>query len=309
MSLAEIEINKSNEPVFKEEEKDDNIIINANKGPEEITESKKSKSSISSIEDKIEDSFIKEKAVEKKGKEIPSAGPKHIALDERFSYDRIDDDTRMLDVRRKLRYYFKSVYEGDKRKQYDNLDRLKKECDAYCKGRFSIFKWGRGKERLNEVKALKREASEKQKTLYDKTEGVSNLELIYNSPQGYLTNGQAAIVVGRYIIENPIRLALTAIALPFWAINQTIRGVQKLAGKTPIRRLTLPWMHRFAYYRDAQYHKKKLIGFDTYRSFTERFIKHKTDIKAMDRADLDLAMTTEDGFDYGDEEMDDEEFK
>ncbi len=64
-------------------------------------------------------------------------------------------------------------------------------------------------------------------------------------------------------------------------------------------------MHRFQYYVNHQkLEKDKLIGFSTYRSFTERFLKHKTDIKAMDRADQDYFSTTEDGFDYEDDEMD-----
>ncbi|MCR5788908.1 MAG: hypothetical protein K6G83_03385 [Lachnospiraceae bacterium] len=50
--------------------------------------------------------------------------------------------------------------------------------------------------------------------------------------------------------------------------------------------------------------KERLIGFSTYRSFTERFLKHKTDIKAMNRADEDYFSTTEEGFDYEDDEMD-----
>lgn len=308
MSLANLEINKSEEPVFKEIKKEDTAIINVNKGPEEATEVRSSQPSAELLEERIEDSFTEEKEVKKKGKKSPDPGPKHIALEERFSYDRTDDGDRMLDVRRKLRYYFKSVHEGSTKEQYDNLTRLKAECDAYCRGRFSIFKWGRGGERLKEVKALKRQADEKQRTLPNVVGASAGVEYIYNRDRvEYLTNAGAVVTLGRFLIENPIRLGLTAIALPFWAVNMSIRAIQKRQGKTPIRRLTLPWMHRWGYYSTQQSFKRRQLSMSTYRSFKERFIKHKTDIKAMERAILDTYSTTDEGFDYSDDDFDENE--
>ena len=105
-------------------------------------------------------------------------------------------------------------------------------------------------------------------------------------------------------MENLIRIPLTLLTLPVWAINEGVRGIQKGLGKAQNRRIRLPWMHRWGYYTTHQFYKKKAIGFDTYRSFTERFIKHNTDFKAMDRADQDSYSTTDEGFDYEDDELD-----
>ncbi len=287
MSEARIEINKSQEPVFKEAEKTEQKSLLKNSGMEMLNDVSNKQALIPDIENKIEDSYIEEKSVKKKGKteDIP-AGPKHIAFEERFTYDRIDDSTDMKDVRRKLRYYYESLQKGDTNGQVVNLHKLVKECDSYLKGKFSIFKWGRARERLKEVKELKREANKKLAALPKNFNGLGNIELIHNTG-GYVSNLGAAVVVGRFLIENPIRIALTAIALPFWAVNECIRGVQKAMVKTPNRRLRLPWMHRWGYYIEQQLAKRKAIGFAKYRSFAERFLKHKTDIKAMDRADMD----------------------
>ena len=65
-------------------------------------------------------------------------------------------------------------------------------------------------------------------------------------------------------------------------------------------------MHRWGYYVNQQLFKKKTIGFSTYRSFKERFIKHNTDLEAMDRADQDYYNATE-GFDFSDDSEDDDE--
>ena len=294
-----IEKRKSEGPVFKEavSKQQENLIQNNRMTMLNVSENKEDV--IPDLGQEIENSFIEEKSIKKKGKVSPSNGPKHVALEERFSYDRQDDDIGMRDVRRKLRYYYESVQKQDKKVQADNLQRLIKECDAYCKGKFMAFKWGRGRERLKEVKALKRDAESKLQSMSGINSSLGNIEYIHNSPVNeYLTVGQTAVVLGRFLVENPIRIPLTILTLPVWAVNECVRGVQKMMGKAQNRRIRLPWMHRLSYYKTQQQFKKKTIGFSTYRSFKERFIEHNTDFEAMNRADQDYLSA----LDYEDEE-------
>ena len=121
----------------------------------------------------------------------------------------------------------------------------------------------------------------------------------------YVSNAGAVEVIGRFLVENLIRIPLTLLTLPVWAVNEGVRKIQKSRGKTQNRSIRLPWIHSLSYYTNQQLFKKKTIGFSTYRSFKERFIKHNTDFEAMDRADQDYYNATE-GSDYSDDDEDDE---
>ena len=298
-----LEINK-NKSVFQESVKtQQNNYIQTNK-MDMRNNLEINKKDISDPGQKIEDSYIEENEIKKKGKEAPPDGPKHVALERRFSYDREDDKTGMKEVRRKIKYYFKSVDEGKNSDvQAQNLQRIIDECKNYCKGKFMFFKFGRAKERLQEVKALKQQAEAKLQTLPSAHANQNNLELIHNNPEDHnIKFTSAAVIVGRFTLENLIRIPLTLLTLPVWAINEGVRKIQKDFGQTQNRRIRLPWMHTWTYYKEQQYFKKNAISFSTYRSFSERFIKHNTDFKAMDRAARDLYSTTEDGFDYSDDD-------
>ena len=305
--MAEISIEKvkSHEPIFKEvtTEKQRDFFRDSRMNMLNTSENKQAVSP--DLGQEIEDSFKEEKDIRKRGKKSPSNGPKHVALERRFSYERTDDDMGMRDVRRKLKYYFKSIDEQGTKQQSDNLRRIIKECDAYCKGKFMIFKRGRARERLKEVKALKKEAEDKLRTM-PIVNSTGKVELIHNSPVSeYLTTGQSVVVVGRFIVENLLRIPLTILTLPVWAVNEKIRKRQKKKGQVQNRSIRLPWMHRWGYYVTQAQFKKKTIGFSNYCSFQERFIKHNTDFEAMKRAEQDLYSTSDEGFDYRDDEEDD----
>ncbi len=324
-----------------------NSIISKNDNSLIITDNKKS--AVSGLEDKMEESFIIEKKVSKSRKESPEnesehigvkqrsgqnmaedtieVKAKHIGFDQRYTRivttDNIMvdgkkkkvkvDDIGMMDVRRKLRYYFDSVASGNQSEQRRNLQRLIKECDNYCRGKFYIFKWGRqAGERLKEVKQLKRDAQRKLDTMPRKINQSDKINLIVdeerNTGQTYINAKETCVNMLRFLIENPIRIGLSVLTMPVWIINEYIRFFQGKLGFQQNRSIKIPWMHRWIYYAGRQYYKRKtgLFSLSGHRSFMERFFLHRTDYAAMDRADKDTAMANDDA-DYDDDDLDFEE--
>lgn len=81
------------------------------------------------------------------------AGPKHIGMARKFTVAREGDSDKMLAIRGALKdYYDSEKTEADVVKLQKVID----ACNSYT--RFKFLKWGRGKERLDEVKALRAEA-------------------------------------------------------------------------------------------------------------------------------------------------------
>ena len=82
--------------------------------------------------------------------------PEFIGIEAKFAVQRQDDGDRMKKVRDALRNYH--AIKDDNLGAIAALDMLMKACDDYCFLRFSLLKSDRGKQRLQEVKALKEQA-------------------------------------------------------------------------------------------------------------------------------------------------------
>lgn|GEM_PF-7127174 len=105
--------------------------------------------------------------------EIPK-GPQYVGMDSKFAVVQKDDSDRMREVREALALYHSKESKFD---ESEKLRRLIRACDNYSIGRFRLFKWGRGKDRLKEVLALKREAVSR---LADQERIAQKTDMIYN---------------------------------------------------------------------------------------------------------------------------------
>ena len=54
----------------------------------------------------------------------------------------------------------------------------------------------------------------------------------------------------RFLVENPIRLGLKAVTVPFWAVNEMIRPIVKATGHSPQRHIKFPGLHSPFTYSD-----------------------------------------------------------
>ena len=194
----------------------------------------------------------------------------YIGLEKCFAEKQEGDSDRMLAVRNALKEYHEHL-EGspDTYNKWRLLTNIVKACKSYRFLRFSIFKRGEAKKRLQQVIALQEKAAAMAEDEHEemKMMGITDddtIEEFYKGDQkdekGYVwtnrvkaaneawaakvvnntTSGQkaASIVIGglAFLLYNPIRLAGAAVMAPFWAINEGIRAVE--------RKVTGGWAHR-----------------------------------------------------------------
>ena len=104
--------------------------------------------------------------------------PQYIGMEKKFIKSQQDDSDRMTAVREALDVYHHP--EQNKMNKQQALDHLIKACDKYSTGRFRIFKWGRGKQRLKEVLALRDRAMQEKERVKEELRSAGTPELIYN---------------------------------------------------------------------------------------------------------------------------------
>ena len=196
----------------------------------------------------------------------------YIGLEKCFAEKQEGDSDRMLAVRNALKEYHEHLENPNGPDTYNKwrlLTNIVKACKSYRFLRFSIFKRGEAKKRLQQVIALQEKAAAMAEDEHEemKMMGVTDKNTIvgfYKGDQkdekGYVwtnrvkaaneawrakvlnntTSGQkaASIVIGglAFLLYNPIRLAGAAVMAPFWAINEGIRAVE--------RKVTGGWAHR-----------------------------------------------------------------
>ena len=196
----------------------------------------------------------------------------YIGLEKCFAEKQEGDSDRMLAVRNALKEYHEHLENPNGPDTYNKwrlLTNIVKTCKSYRFLRFSIFKRGEAKKRLQQVIALQEKAAAMAEDEHEemKMMGITDKNTImgfYKGDQkdekGYVwtnrvkaaneawrakvlnntTSGQkaASIVIGglAFLLYNPIRLAGAAVMAPFWAINEGIRAVE--------RKVTGGWAHR-----------------------------------------------------------------
>ncbi len=178
----EIQLKKSvslNIEKKKEEQSFSTGFKQVEKQDEEVVEKEEEQ-----IEEKIQSGFkeatMRDGIDELQG-EIPGQ-PKYIGMEKRFTTIREDDSDRMQAVRLALDTYLGQEKRNNKKKAAS--DKLIAACDAYCKGRFRIFKFGKARQRLDEVIALRQKVMEEREEIFSNTsqEEEKEDEFIYNDP-------------------------------------------------------------------------------------------------------------------------------
>ena len=219
----------------------------------------------------------------------------HIAFDRKYAEAR-EGDNRMAAVRRKLRSYY--VAENlNTSERINALQALIDECKAYCKGRIRL--WGKGKKRLQQVKALREEAKrrlEKEREGDDTYQGKSIIRE-QREMHGNITTGRkllaglgAGVAVLTYIPAVVGTIGLKALMAPARFINRIIRNIQIKKGMQPYGMLGAPKMMGPKAY--VQLLGRSFAGVQKYYStntpLKERFFEHNMDFATMDRAAMEM---------------------
>ena len=168
--------------------------------------------------------------------------PKHIGMNRSFAFKREDDSGRMAAVRDALSVYLDKEENGNQ--DATTINNLIKACDKYCSGRFRIFKWGRGRERLDEVKKLREQAIQKKHEL-----GFDRGEMIYNKASiTYMNDQKKNMGVGR-----------TIIATIGAFVGATIGNIVKLAVFMPLWNRDMSWKPGH-YFQDTVNFMNRTLG-------------------------------------------------
>ena len=211
-------------------------------------------------------------------KEVP-AGPKYVGIEKCFAEKQKGDSDRMIAVRNALKAYH-DYMDANKGTNglYETWTLLKgivSACKSYRFLRFSIFKRGEAKKRLEEVIALQEKATamvedahtnmqnagiqdnntirgfykgdQKDETGYVWTNIKKRAEKARRSKLRNNTSTTQKVVAGTaaafgFILYNPIRLIGTALLTPIWALNEGIRAVERaVSGGWAHRPIKLGW--------------------------------------------------------------------
>lgn len=205
-------------------------------------------------------------------KESP-AEPKYIGMEKCFAEKQEGDSDRMLKIRTALKTYhdYMDEHKGTNGlfETWSYLNNIVKACKSYRFLRFSIFKRGEAKKRLEEVIALQEKVTVMAEDAHTEMwqAGISDDNTMQGFNKGdqkegdlYVFNNRernarrahdqklrdgtsnfqkvlagGAAILG-FLIYNPIRLVGAAVTLPVWAINEGIRAVE--------RKVTGGWAHR-----------------------------------------------------------------
>ena len=120
--------------------------------------------------------------------------PQYIGMEKKYIKSQQDDSDRMTAVREALDVYHHP--EQNKMNKQQALDNLIKACDKYSTGRFRIFKWGRGKQRLKEVLALRDQAMQEKERVKEELRSAGTPELIYNDAVERAEDGRMNEIAG-----------------------------------------------------------------------------------------------------------------
>ncbi len=213
-------------------------------------------------------------AVEKEEK-LP-AGPQLIGFDRRFAgFKTKKENHEIILIRIKLKEYYE-VPETNPYARYVALKELDKACGSYIFLRFTMFKGKRVKQMKREVEELRHEVQAElkkidKKSLQDakaidrnttskRTKEDQKLEKDLEKRArlvrvgGNLSMGAKLLAgtvgVARFLVENPVRLALKVVTVPFWAVNEAARGIVKATGHKPQRHLRFPGLYSPSTYSD-----------------------------------------------------------
>lgn len=230
------------------------------------------------------------------------AGENYIEFSKEGAMFQEGDSAKMRKIRNAIKAYY-----ADGSNKEEALKNIIKACDSYTRFKFTLLKKGRGLERLEQVKELREEANLKLERLNEKQEQE---KYIYTERRamvetyGYSIPKMASSkILGamRFVIENPIRLILKGLVLPVWAINEGVRGIQKLSGKQMNRHISFPGLHSFKHYQHELYRlfNGHLNSYEEANGFLTNYKgKYIYDQDILDRMQADMDMIGEDGADY-----------
>ena len=257
-------------------------------------------------EDLISESFPKASMkddIDELGGKAP-AGPAYIGMEKRFTVKKEDDSKKMEAVRDALAFYLDEKEKG--RQLGKATDNLIKACDKYCSGRFRAFKWGRGRQRLEEVLALREQAMQQREILDQKSEGKNFL--IYNSSEEDYND---KVNDDKYARPSTGRVIVAGVAAAFGTL---FGNIAKLVTFQPLWRRRISWTPG-QYYQDTIELLDRKLGRvikdgDEERKVYDTLTSHKDKLRSktlseeerLIKADLEMLERIEAGEEVYDEE-------
>ena len=247
----------------------------------------------------------------------PAPGePAYIGLEKKFTRKQEGDSGKMEAVRLALDAYHNHEQMNISREKA--MDDLIAACDKYCSGRFRLFKWGRGKQRLEEVMALREKVMQERdayRSGLEQEDGSVATELIYNNAEdAHLSSEMEKLKkagVGKLLVAGLATI-----------VGLTVGNVIKLATFQPLWRKKVGWKPKDYFrgtlgfldrtfgrvtYVDRLDEKGNVVGLQKKRIYdtdTSQKEKDKSATFAAENAMMkaDREMLEEDGFDGFDEE-------
>lgn len=244
------------------------------------------------------------------------AGPQYIGMSEKFTRKQEGDSDKMKTVRDMLAYYLEEKEknksgDADKARRY-----LIKACDKYCSGRFRIFKWGKGKQRLEEVMALREQVI--QESLKEEGRLNEKSSMIYTGDE----NEYDFTDTDEYKKKGLAKKIISGVGAFF---GFTVGNIIKLATFQPLWRRSVSWTPK-QYYKDTldllDHTVGRTLKVDAYDedgnvigeknkwvrdSYTSRRSKYNSATLAEEKrlimSDLDMLNSIEEGGEVVDEEQ------
>ena len=262
--------------------------------------------------------------------------PWYVGFDKKYTAVKADDSLEMERIKEKLD---KVLEEIEKEKQKEptadvaaKLTDLIKSCDTYTSGRhkkylgkfYFLRPIGRLKfhARFREVVALRRRAQKELEARVQKKTKMAPELIVENDNYksihgvedfgGLSSFGITVAAILRFMVENPIRLGLKALVLPFWAINEGIRQVVKWTGHRPQRHIRFPRLHTAVDYYDKLVRvfrgrfRSSEYREHWYDLFFTTYCNDKVNKDILKRMDLDMDMAQNDYGIYDNPEVWDE---
>ena len=206
----------------------------------------------------------------------------YIGFDRKYAVIQKDDSEQMKRIKVKLYEVFneldkekegKKLSEKDKESILAKLTVLKTNCDYFLIQKYrrsggivsSSIKYYEYSKRWNEVEKLrKRVAAEirKRKPAEPVRQTIEDEQFEYKYKKvgedlkWYQKLGFGALALGRFLIENPLRLILKGLTVPVWAVNEGIRKIIIASGGNPQRHIKFPGL-----YRPGQFYERMVNRF------------------------------------------------
>ena len=247
----------------------------------------------------------------------PAPGePAYIGLEKKFTRKQEGDSAKMEAVRLALDAYHNHEHMNISREKA--MDDLIAACDKYCSGRFRLFKWGRGKQRLEEVMALREKVMQEREATrsgLEPEDGTGATNLIHNDAGVSFFNSQTDKLrkagVGKLLVAGLATI-----------VGVTVGNIVKLATFQPLWRKQVGWKPKHYFsgtvkfldrtfgrvtYVDKLDEKGNVVGLEKkriYETDTSQKEKDRSATFAAENAMMkaDREMLEEDGFDDFDEE-------